>query len=96
MKRITSKIGKQYGRWIIIDQFVKLDKSTRRTWFKAKCECGNIKELRSHSVLTGDSKSCGCLLMEIITGNNYGNKNPDESALNAFYYSYKSNTISHL
>lgn len=30
------------------------------TWWECRCDCGNIKNVRSRELIVGDTKSCGC------------------------------------
>jgi len=39
----------------------------QRTIYKCKCDCGNIVYVPSNSLITGNTKSCGCLFIEHIT-----------------------------
>lgn len=50
--------GRKFGRWTAL-QKVGRDKWRNSIWL-FKCECGNQKEVKKHSVLRGDSLSCGC------------------------------------
>jgi hypothetical protein len=57
-----------------------------RIQWLCQCDCGNTKLIASSSLLSGGTKSCGCLARERtseITKGGYGN-----SALNHIYYSY--------
>lgn len=50
--------GRVFGYWTVI----KLGKAIkgRQTWL-CRCKCGNEKYVYGYSLLSGDSKSCGCL-----------------------------------
>jgi len=51
--------GKRFGRLLV----VKLDRIDHKgTFFECKCDCGNIKSIRSNCL--GATKSCGCLHQE--------------------------------
>ena len=57
-------IGKQFGRWVV------LEKSDRRgryghSWWLCRCSCGTEREIEQGSILSGDSRSCGCLKREV-------------------------------
>ena len=41
------------------------EKSKRKTYWVCKCECGNIKSVRSDSLQDGSIKSCGCYHSEV-------------------------------
>jgi len=53
--------GFKNNRWTIIER----DKSKQSRWF-CLCECGVIRSLKGDAVLSGRSKSCGCLQKEIV------------------------------
>lgn len=53
--------GEQHGRWTIL-RFSHRTK--RNAYFTCRCECGNVRNVRRWSLLSGHSKSCGCLLAE--------------------------------
>lgn len=58
-------INKIFGRWTVIGK--TKNKYNHLTWI-CKCDCGKTKNLPTHSLLSGISKSCGCLRKEIVTG----------------------------
>lgn len=39
------------------------NKDTRAVWL-FECECGNRKEMISHKIIRGETRSCGCLTDE--------------------------------
>ena len=45
-------------------------KKGRRYYWKCQCKCGNIREVRSDSLKSGQTKSCGCYKNEIFIENN--------------------------
>lgn len=56
-------------------------------YFKCKCDCGNIKEIRASHVKSFRTVSCGCYAKK-------GNKNrkpPGESGFNTLFINYKKN-----
>ena len=53
--------GQKYGRLTVIGL---ADTGTRKTYWVCKCDCGNIKTIRSDSLTSGRIKSCGCLKKE--------------------------------
>lgn len=57
---------KEVGRLLVLS--LNREKSnTRRKYWNCKCSCGNLKIISSDSLLSGKSKSCGCLRKEILT-----------------------------
>lgn len=57
MKDIT---GKKFGKWVVIKRFGIAKHGNSARWL-CRCDCGTIKDINSHSLRRGDSKSCGCL-----------------------------------
>lgn len=54
--------GKTFG-YLIVLEFVEVTKRYRYIW-KCLCKCGNITNVRSCSLISGHTKSCGCLHIE--------------------------------
>ena len=57
MKKLDLK-GKKFNRLLIID--FSENKNNRTAWI-CKCDCGNIKIVNSSKLISGHTKSCGCL-----------------------------------
>lgn len=64
-------IGKKFGRLTVlsIDKIVN-----KRKYYLCKCECGNIKSIRSDSLTSGKTQSCGCLNKEVSRGKTFNRK----------------------
>lgn len=60
MKDLT---GIRFGRLLVINRD-KNDSSGRCVWV-CKCDCGNIVSVKSHYLISGEKKSCGCLQREV-------------------------------
>ena len=60
-------IGQQFNYFTVIDGPIKKGK---RIYWKCQCKCGNIKEVRSDGLKSGQTKSCGCYKNEILIKNN--------------------------
>ena len=56
----TRCIGEKFGYLTITDVFRKEINGRFRTVFKVRCDCGNMKEVMSHNITQGRTKSCGC------------------------------------
>lgn len=63
MGKIKDLTGKQFGELTVL---FRTDKRTsdRRVIWVCQCSCGNIVEVNSHSLITGNTKSCGCLFKQ--------------------------------
>lgn len=58
---IEDLAGKTYGRLTFIEPVRKTSQGT--VWL-CKCSCGNLKEALRSQVLSGNTRSCGCLKRE--------------------------------
>ena len=56
--RIRDLTGQKFGLLKVVGL---ADTETRKTYWVCKCDCGNMKTVRSDSLLCGAIKSCGCL-----------------------------------
>jgi hypothetical protein len=62
-KQIFIKPGDKFNRLTAIE-FSHIGKHNRRH-FKFKCECGNFTTISAEAVTSGNTKSCGCLSLEV-------------------------------
>lgn len=61
-KTVPLENGKRFGRLIILE-FHHQDKRWRR-FYLCKCDCGNMKIIQGSLMISGNTKSCGCLSKE--------------------------------
>lgn len=54
--------NQEFGRLVVICP-IKERKNERFAWL-CRCNCGNLVEIRSNSLHSGNTKSCGCLQRE--------------------------------
>lgn len=54
--------GKKFNRLTVLEM---MPKTQRRTFWKCRCDCGNITVVRSDSLQSGRTKSCGCWKKEV-------------------------------
>lgn len=66
--------NKRFGRLVVLKDVLKRDRDMI-VW-KCKCDCGNITEVRGSGLLSGNTKSCGCLQKDIIIENYSGPNSP--------------------
>jgi hypothetical protein len=64
--KVKNELGNKYGRLTVIAPSQKHDKSRFQFW-KCQCSCGNIIEVASNSLRSGNTKSCGCLQRELVS-----------------------------
>jgi hypothetical protein len=67
-KNYSNYIGKKYGRLTILDiVYILQNNNYERAFFVCECECTTNKNISVSDVLSGKTKSCGCLNKEITT-----------------------------
>jgi len=66
MGNLIDLTGKKFGRLTVLER----DFSKERVYWICKCQCGNLKSIRSDSLKNGAIQSCGCLWKERIRENN--------------------------
>lgn len=66
MSKFIDLTGQRFGRLIVISQEPsrKLDKGHSVSMWLCRCDCGNQKIIRSDSLRSGRTNSCGCLHKE--------------------------------
>ena len=66
--------GKRSGKLVVVGHVIKeMGKTQRRkvNFAICKCDCGNTKEVKVDRISSGSTKSCGCILNEMIGNLNY-------------------------
>jgi hypothetical protein len=53
-------VGKRYGRLVVIGL-----SENRNRYVICKCDCGNTCEVNQYSLVSGNTRSCGCLRKEM-------------------------------
>lgn len=62
---ISGLAGRRFGRLIVIGLHV--GRHARRAW-DCLCDCGNPVVVRANPLLSGNTRSCGCLSREMSSG----------------------------
>ena len=62
MVKALNLTGQRFGRVVVIDR--STSKPRGATWWNCKCDCGNTKVLRGSLLVSGNTRSCGCLEAE--------------------------------
>lgn len=57
--------GRKFGRLTVIEK-VGMTKHNKVLW-KCQCDCGNESIVWTHSLISGHTKSCGCIKIERLT-----------------------------
>ena len=70
--RFINMDGLIFGRLTVVD-FAGVSDSGVYYW-KCKCKCGNVVNIQRSNLQNGDSKSCGCLNLELRTKHGHSKK----------------------
>lgn len=62
--KVDDLTGKRFGRLIVLELEGFYNASTQ---WKCKCDCGSIKIISRNSLMSGATKSCGCISKEFYT-----------------------------
>ncbi len=58
--------GERFGRLLVIGQSgIQLRTEQRMTWWRCRCDCGEEIITGRADLITGKTKSCGCLRREV-------------------------------
>ena len=57
-RKLIDLRGRKFGRLTVIE---RIGTKNRKSVWECKCECGNTKEVVSNNLISGNTKSCGCL-----------------------------------
>lgn len=65
-------VGQRFGRWVVIGPAPK-GKYGHAQW-QCRCDCGNVRAVIQSKLITGWSKSCGCIRPNFLdlTGQRFG------------------------
>ena len=62
MRKLANDLtGKKFGKLEVIGVH---DTGSRKTYYVCQCDCGNIKVVRADALISGATKSCGCIKKE--------------------------------
>ena len=62
--RRMNLVGQVFGRLTVLE---KVPNKGKHTYWKCRCSCGNLVEVRTNTLRTGQTQSCGCLKREITS-----------------------------
>lgn len=68
MSQLVDLVGRIFIRLLVLER-AGSNKRGRALW-RCRCECGNIIVCLGNHLLTGNTKSCGCLQRESVTKRN--------------------------
>jgi hypothetical protein len=92
--RYEDLTGQRFGRLVCVNITDKRNKS-RAAYWNCLCDCGNYKLIGIRALKQGNTRSCGCLQIEIqkrrLSGNKIGRKTQGQSGFTQLYTGYKQN-----
>jgi hypothetical protein len=59
MPSLIPLIGRRFGRWLVIRRV--------QPFWECKCDCGTVRPVRANDLLSGKTRSCGCLHKEELS-----------------------------
>jgi len=68
MPKIVNLIGEKFGRLEVVSQGPN-NKHGQKSW-NCSCDCGNTKTVITARLLSGHTRSCGCLIGGVVTHGN--------------------------
>jgi hypothetical protein len=61
-KNFVDRTGQRFGR--LVADHLDSERSVKCTWWVCVCDCGNTKSVPSSSLVSGGTRSCGCLVRD--------------------------------
>jgi len=71
-KRFHSLLGQTFERLTVIDRIAKEKNGKNYYFWVCKCICGNVVNVKGNCLLSGVTKSCGCIMEERKLGSYEG------------------------
>lgn len=84
--KLVDIVGNRYGR-LIVEKFSHAQKGFK--YWKCRCDCGNFVNVTSSSLLTGNTKSCGCLRAELLRKRTLKYENREYASFLHLYNAYR-------
>lgn len=81
MKKIRSdfkpEVGKRFSRLVVLECERQFSGGHHRKYYLCRCDCGNLKRVRSDGLVSGAVVSCGCYHTEVrrVVGKRVGGMN---------------------
>ena len=66
MSKLIELTGQRFGRLVVLERngSYRCDEFSSSACWLCRCDCGNTKTIRGINLITGATKSCGCLRNE--------------------------------
>lgn len=67
-KKLPSLVGTKFTRLLVLEEDLTLAGETKRPrkWI-CQCDCGIVKSIAQQSLIRSNTKSCGCLLKDVLS-----------------------------
>ncbi len=88
--RFIDRAGRRYGRLVVVQHMGRRPSGTHfKTWWCCRCDCGRELDVTASSLVSGNTRSCGCLNDEMratahithgMSGGIRGARSPEYSA----------------
>ena len=74
IKRNQDITGMRFGKLVVLERDYQYERehNTNSSYWKCKCDCGNIKTIRRASLVSGTTQSCGCARAKDLTEQRFG------------------------
>lgn len=59
-------IGRRFGRWVVTEVLYRYEPK-RKAYYSCTCDCGSVVIVSKSNLLSGTSRSCGCLKREVTS-----------------------------
>lgn len=87
-RKFEDLAGRRFGRWLVVE-YAGVNRLGRHTWV-CRCDCGTTKgSVDSSNLLSGGSKSCGCMQREASAGAQRKHGHLDGGACSLTYNSWR-------
>lgn len=71
MNQMIDMTGQRYGRLVVIRRIPAPPRNRKKhTWWLCQCDCGEVSEVPRCSLVSGATRSCGCLSREATAERN--------------------------
>ena len=85
---VKNIIGHKYNRFTVVE-LDSIQPGVGSIWV-CKCDCGNIKKINAGDLKSGNTKSCGCHLSEVVGKQSVKHGATKNSNVNGTYKSWRS------
>jgi len=65
-KQHTILPGQRFGRLVVIGRDLTVARTRHARFWAVRCTCGNLRSVLTNRLMSGKTRSCGCLARELI------------------------------